>query len=114
MTPQKTKPVEPPKHLGKRSKTFWRQLNEQFVFEPHDLERLRIVCESLDQIDAAQVSISRDGVVVQDRYGCPKANPAVAVARDARGVVLRGLRELCVDVDVPEESRLPRQGRRYS
>jgi phage terminase small subunit len=104
----------PPSHLSKRAAAFWKQLNDKFIFEAHDLERLRTVCDSMDLVDACETAIKKDGRFVPDRYGVPKAHPAIVVARDARQLLLRGLRELCVDVELPEEPRVPRQGRRYA
>jgi len=109
----KPKESPAPPHLKPRSKAFWKSLCSTYVFEAHDLERLRIVCEALDTIDACEESMRTDGLLVLDRYGCKRTHPAFATARDARALVLRGLRELAVDVAVPEESRLPRQDRRY-
>ena len=103
----------PPPHLSKRSSAFWRELNNRFIFEAHDLERLRVACESMDVIDECEAAILKAGRFVKDRYGTPKAHPGVATARDARQMLLRAIRELCVDVEVPSESRVPRQSRRY-
>ena len=103
----------PPKHLSKRSAQFWREVNERYVLESHDLERLRCACESIDTIDAAEAAIRKDGQFVADRYKVPKAHPGIAVARDARQLLLRCIREMCIDIEVPAEPRLPRQQRRY-
>jgi P27 family predicted phage terminase small subunit len=113
MKPKSNQQPPPPKHLKRRSKEFWKQLNERFVFESHDLERLRVTCEAMDTVDECEAAIRRDGLITKDRYGQAKTHPAFAAARDARQLVLRGLRELCVDVESPEEVRLPRQTRRY-
>jgi len=112
----KTKPDKPvpPAHLRPRSAEFWKALNDRFVFEAHDLERLRVCCESMDVIDEAEDTIRRDGRFVPDRYGGVKQHPGINVARDARAAVLRAIREMCVDIESPEEARMPRQGRRYS
>jgi phage terminase small subunit len=68
----------------------------------------------MDTIDAAEAAIRKDGLMVNDRYGVPKSHPAIVVARDARQLLLRALREMAIDIDLPNESRVPRQGRRYA
>jgi phage terminase small subunit len=104
----------PPDTLSQRAATFWREINERYVLEPHDLERLRACCEAIDVIDASEAAIRSDGRFVNDRYGTPKAHPAINVARDARQLLLRAIRELNIDVELPQEQRIPRQGRRYA
>ncbi len=106
--------MSPPKHLSKRAKGFWRDVNARYVLEAHDVERLRIACECIDTIDATEAAIRKDGRLIPDRYGVLKAHPAFAVGRDARQLLLRCIREMCVDVELPNEQRLPRQGRRYA
>lgn len=110
-----TKPTDnpPPETLGKRSAAFWRSLDAKYIFAAHDLERLRTACEAMDTIDACEAAIRKDGRFVPDRYGVPKAHPAIAVARDSRTLLLRALREMAIDVELPEEPRVPRQSRRY-
>lgn len=103
----------PPKHLSKRSAAFWREMNTRFIFEAHDLQRLRTACEAMDTIDQAEAAVRKDGLMILDRYKVPKSHPALVVARDARQLLLRALREMAVDVELPNEARIPRQSRRY-
>jgi phage terminase small subunit len=112
--PNKTSSPSPPKHLSKRAAAFWRDLNTRFIFEAHDLQRLQIACEQIDLIDACETSIREHGRFVADRVGGLKAHPAIATARDARQLLLRSLREMAIDIALPDESRVPRQGRRYA
>lgn len=103
----------PPKHLKPRSKAFWKRLCDEYTFETADLERLRLVCESLDTVDAAEADVRTRGLLVPGTGGTTKANPSINIARDARQLVLRGLRELAIDIELPGEARVPRQERRY-
>jgi phage terminase small subunit len=111
---KKTNEIPPPKHLGRRSKAFWRELNGIYEFEIHDLERLRVACEQIDLIDASEDAIRLAGRFVTDRYGAIKAHPGILVAKDARAMLLRALRELAVDITPPDDQkRLPQQERKY-
>ena len=107
----KPKETPAPKHLSK-AKEFWSELCSDYAFDAHDLERLRVACEQIDIVDGCEAAIQANGLFILDRYGCTKAHPAIATARDARQLLLRAIRELAVDVEVPE-ARVPRQGRRY-
>lgn len=109
----KPKGNAPPKHLSKRAAAFWCAITDKYEFEVHELERLLCACEQIDIIDASEAAIRRDGPFVQDRYGQQKAHPAIRTAQDARVIQLRALREMGIDIKVPEERRIPRQQRRY-
>lgn len=111
-----SKPAEhpAPKHLGKRANEFWRALDEQFVFEAADLQRLLTACQCIDTVDAAEVALRKHGMFCNDRYGGQRPHPAVNVARDARQLLLRSLRELSIDIELPVEPRIPSQARRYA
>ncbi len=114
MRVSKTKEHPAPDHLKPPSAAFWVALNSQYVFEHHDLERLRVLCENLDVVDQCEAAIRKDGLFIRDRYDQTKTHPAFNTARDARQLALRALRELSIDVELPEEPRLPRQSRRYA
>ena len=64
----------------------------------------------VDRLVAARREIAARGIVVPDRYGALKANPAVAIERDARIALARLLRELQLsdDADLDSSIRPPR------
>lgn len=90
----------PPKHLKAESRRLWRRVVAAFHLEPHHETVLSTACEALDRLREAQAAIDRDGAYVEGRFGL-KAHPAIAVERDSRLAMLRALRELGLDVEVP-------------
>ncbi|RWE46903.1 MAG: hypothetical protein EOS79_11035 [Mesorhizobium sp.] len=97
-----------PRHLTAKTRKFCARILEDFDLERHHFEILCRTAEAMDRADAARDLVTKDGLTVVDRYGTPKAHPAVAIERDARTAVLRGLRELGLDVDASEAPRAPR------
>ena len=95
----------PPAHLSVRSKLIWRRLQREFAFETHHLTILAATLEALDRLDQAREEIARTGLIVPGREGLTRVNPAASVERDSRIAVLRGLREL--GLDLPEASARP-------
>ncbi|MER9762415.1 P27 family phage terminase small subunit [Mesorhizobium sp. M0138] len=96
-----------PSHISLKSKKFMAKLLKDNDFDPHHFEILCRVGEAMDRADQAREVVSAEGLTVTDRYGTPKAHPAVNIERDARYAVLRGLRELGLDV-AQEAARMPR------
>ena len=108
----KALPPAPP-HLSAATKKFWAALVETYIFEPADLLRLTVACDAMDEIAACREAIKKDGRFVADRVGGVKSHPAIVAGRDARQLLLRSLRELSIDVELPAEARISRQSRRY-
>jgi P27 family predicted phage terminase small subunit len=106
-----TRPLAP-KHLSPTTRAWWREVCETFSLEGHHLKLLTLACEALDRALEARAIIDRDGAFYKNRFGEPRAHPAVGVERDARLAFARLLRELALDVATPDESRPPRIGAR--
>jgi len=97
------------KNLGKQGRAFWKRVQADFAMEDaHDLERLTMAARCLDDIAEAEQQIEKDGPFVRDRYGQIKEHPAGKVIREHRIIFCRIVRELGLDLDIPE-SRPPRQ-----
>ena len=60
---------------------------------------LRVACDAHDMMLAAQKVIDQHGIVIVDRFGCLKSNPATVTVRDSRSAFLRALRDLHLDVE---------------
>jgi phage terminase small subunit len=88
---------------------FWEKvLSEYELSEAHDLARLRMACSCLDDIKEAEKQITKDGRFITDRYGQIKEHTALKSIRDNRIIFCRIIRELALDINVPE-TRPPRQ-----
>ena len=98
---------QPPKHLSRESKTWWREVVAGYDLERHHLKLLQAACESWDRVAEARSLIQRDGVVIEDRFGQQKPHPACDVERHNRALFARMLRELALDVEEPAEAARP-------
>ncbi len=97
----------PPAHLSPEAKKWWREVVGAYDLEAHHLKLLQAACEAWDRMQEARLRIADEGAYCLDRWGVPKAHPAVAVERDAKTTFARLLRELALDVEAPGESRPP-------
>lgn len=102
--------IKPPGHLNKATKEWFEEVARSYELEPHHVKLLTLAAEAWDRGQEARRTLKREGTYYKDRYGCPKAHPAVAVERDSRIVFARLLRELALDVSMPDDPRPPRIG----
>ena len=89
---------QPPEHLSRGSATFWRQVAAEYHLEPHHQRFLEAACVAWDRMVTAREAIEEHGLLLEGRYGL-KANPALAVERDARTAFVRAMRELDLDAE---------------
>lgn len=99
--------IEAPDGLSPATAAWWRQVNREFVLEPHHLKLLTLAAQALDRVYEAREILAREGLVYLDRFGSPKARPEAAIERDARLAFARLLRELDLDCVAPDPSRPP-------
>lgn len=102
----------PPTHLGAAGRRLWRSVVDEYaIAEPHRRAVLVVACEALDTIEAARAEIAARGLVVDAGRLGVKANPAVAIERDAKRLLLTSLATL--DLDLTEANLVhPRGDRR--
>jgi P27 family predicted phage terminase small subunit len=103
-----TRPTAP-RGLSTAMRRWWRDVAEGFGLEPHHLRLLEAACRAWDRMTQAAEILARDGITIEDRYGKPKAHPAVGIERDSRLAFARLVRELGFDVADTDAARPPRQ-----
>jgi P27 family predicted phage terminase small subunit len=97
--PKQTKsPSIAPKHLRKESAAFFNSVMTDYQLDEHHIILLTKACESLDRIEEAREIIKKEGLTYKDRFGSPRANPAVAIERDNKISIARLFRELGLDL----------------
>jgi len=98
-----------PNGLGEAGKDFWTKiLGEYDLQEAHDLERLTMACKCLDDVIVIEERVKEDGRFTQNRYGGITEHPGGKSSRDTRALFMKIIRELNLDIAVPE-SRPPRK-----
>lgn len=74
-------------------------------FRIDDSPGLLLLGEALrawDRAREAGAAIAQDGAIVKDRFGVPRAHPAIAIERDARTSMLAAFRALRLDTEPPK------------
>jgi len=105
-----TESRNPPRHLSRAAKAWWRSVDAGYLLEDHHVRLLSEAASAWDRAQQARELVDADGLVTVDRFGQSKPHPAVTIERDARVLFARLMRELNLD-DAPEAARVPRIGR---
>ena len=93
---------EPPADLTKPQQALWREILDQFeVSDAASLRVLHVGLQALDRAESARRRIKKDGQVVTDRFGQPKAHPLLSVERDARSQFMLAIQRLQLDIAAP-------------
>ncbi len=108
----KTSPVQKknppaPKHLRPPTRRWWASVLADFRLEPHHVRVLTLAAEAWDRTQEARERLAADGSYPTDRWGQPKAHPALATERDSRLAFARLLRELDLDAEPPRSPGRP-------
>jgi P27 family predicted phage terminase small subunit len=91
----------PPGHLSKTSKALWNEVVAAFVLEPAALAILTAGLEARDRCDQAKAVVQEKGVVIVDRWGQLRTNPATTVERDSRAAFLHAMKQIGLDLPRP-------------
>jgi phage terminase small subunit len=89
-----------PAHLGAAGARLWADVVRQYrIGDGAGLALVTTAAECLDRLREAQEAVREHGVLIRDRYGGLKANPAIAVERGARDGMIAALRSLNLDLE---------------
>ena len=100
------KPPTAPVGLGTAGKALWRKVCTERVFSAAEGALLETMCAAFDRHQEATVVVSRDGLVVDGRFGV-RQHPAAAIARDSAQL----MRALAKQLDVALDDDEPKLGR---
>ena len=90
----------PPAHLGAAGTRLWAEVVRQYrIGDGAGLALVTTAAECLDRLREAQEAVREHGVLIRDRYGGLKANPAIAVERGARDGMIAALRSLNLNLE---------------
>src|SRR5689334_21263385 len=104
--------MKPPEHLKPATQTWFLAVTKDYDLQDHHIRLLSLAGEAWDRGQQAREAIEANGLTFVDRFGAPHARPEVAIERDSRIAFARLLRELCLDLEPPAESRPPAIGGR--
>ena len=103
----------PPRGLSAAARRWWGQIHAGWAIDDSGRMLLEVALRAMDRRDAALTLIAKEGLVIEDGKGRTRAHPALSVAKDAELVILRGWRQLGLDVAPPGPIGRP-PGRRAS
>lgn len=98
-----------PAHLAESTRAWWRDVSAEYQLEAHHERLLTLAAEAWDRAQEAREELSRAGTYFANRFGEPRAHPAVAVERDSRTAFARLIRELDLDGEPLPDPRPPRR-----
>jgi phage terminase small subunit len=99
---------KPPKHLRVATKKWWLSVVTEYFLEEHHVKILTLAAETWDRAQQAREALAASGLTYEDRFGCPRSRPEVAIERDSRIAFARLVRELNLDINPPGDARPPR------
>lgn len=98
---------QPAAHLSNDAQELWNSVLAAYNLEVHHLRLLQAACEALDRAAEARRQTDKEGSYYTDRFGQPREHPGLKVERDSKVLYARLLRELCLDIEAPEDHRIP-------
>jgi P27 family predicted phage terminase small subunit len=100
-----------PKGLSHEARQFWKAIIDEYQLDDAaGLKLLQRACEALTRIKNAQKLIKEHGELVPDRGDSIKANPAVAIEKDAHRQFIEALK--CLNLDLEPLKAIGRPGKK--
>lgn len=98
--------MKPPPQLKKQGRAFWKRIVDQYDLGPDHEQALLRTCETIDRLEECRTIIERDGgVIISNRYGDPKINPAADLEHRLRAQLRGYLDALKLDEEDTEPVR---------
>ncbi len=88
------KPPDPPPHLSKKMKEFWRGVFELKNLQPYQVLILVKACEAYDRAEQARRILKEEGLTYEDRFKQPRSRPEVAIERDGKALFAKLLSQI--------------------
>lgn len=107
------KAPEPPSTLARRGAALWRRTLAEAEFSASEQALLEALCQAFDTWSAAAQIVKSEGPVTVDRFGAPRAHPAVMIAKDCAATMARlgGQLDLELDEDLGPAVRHPHRSK---
>ena len=100
MTEDKSVPV--PSGLRAASRRWFRAVTAEFDPAPHEVGLLETACRAYDRAEQLRHRVNREGLMVFDRFGQSRVNPALVEERNQRDLQRRAISSLAFDVGLEE------------
>jgi hypothetical protein len=107
-----SKPPRAPAGLKARGRALWREILGRYALDPGEMQLLRLLCETVDRIDALDAELDGQPLtVIGGRGQVPKSNPLLHELREERRLVSRLVAELALPLpgEVVGRRRSPHQ-----
>jgi phage terminase small subunit len=104
---------KPPKGLAPDGRRLWLELQRAYgIRDPAGLLLLETACKSFDDWSTARRVLEEEGLLVPDKRGGKKLNPAQRQAKDSHSAMMQSLRLLHFDVQPVLPVGRPKGGKR--
>ncbi|WP_395117750.1 P27 family phage terminase small subunit [Rhodanobacter sp. FW102-FHT14D06] len=98
----------PPKGLSPAAVAWWKRLHAEFDLADEAASfLLESALRSFDRMTQAAALVEKHGIVVEDKFGQLKSNPATTVERDSRAAMHSAFKALNLDVLPPQKPGRP-------
>lgn len=103
-----------PDYLTEESKTWAQMVLRDYDVMDSEWDTLVLAAQCLDRIASVRKAIKKYGVIVKDRYGVPKQNPAIVIERDQSQLFMKLCKclKLYKEEDMRGVSYRPRQSKK--
>ena len=98
----------PPKGLSPAAVVWWKRLHREFDLDDEAASfLLESALRSFDRMTQAAALVEKHGIVIADKFGQLKSNPATTVERDSRAAMHAAFKALNLDVLPPQKPGRP-------